>query len=150
VAVALTLVAAATLGACGPDKLSKSDYISRANQLCASSAAQGKALTLPTTPSDIDTFVKKTHAILESLLEEFRKFEPPDSDRPTINRMLGDLQKASSYLPQLATAARDNDQQAIQDLVSKIQAVSNDASQIATDYGLTQCVNAGAGSVPNS
>ncbi|MDQ3876893.1 MAG: hypothetical protein M3290_00870 [Actinomycetota bacterium] len=91
----------------------------------------------------MDEFVQRTRDIYNELLERLRELKPPDSMREQVDHMLDRLSDVAAFLPQLQKAVAANDQAKTSELVHQIGDSSAVASEIASDLGLTSCINAG-------
>ncbi|MFN2594118.1 MAG: hypothetical protein ABR579_04430 [Actinomycetota bacterium] len=139
----MLMVPTALLVSCDKKPLTSSQYVSRADSVCASVAAKAETPPAFTTPEQVDAFVKQTESLYQDLLTRLRDLKPPDSMRTKVAQMLAELQAVATYLPQLQKAVAANDQPRTSDLVTKIEEASATANRLAGELGLESCINAG-------
>lgn len=143
------IVSTALLASCDKKPLTSTQYVSQAESICASAAAKAQSPPALTTPAQVEAFVRQTEDVYNQLLDRLRELKPPDSLRGKVDRMLAQLQLVADYLPQLQKAVSANDQPRTSELVTKIEQASTNASSLATELDLQQCVNvAGASATP--
>jgi hypothetical protein len=155
VASALVL---ALLGACSSsnkpagsgNRLTKAQYITRADKICQSANTKTQALSPPTTtdPHVLAQFFTKFSTIIRDAVAQLQQLKPPQSDAAKINKMIGGLQKSISYFPSLIQAVKANDPQRIQQIGQKLKQASLQGQQVAQTYGFHVCANTAPAPTP--
>lgn len=131
IGAAIALVAA---GCGGDDELTKEEFITQADEICTEGEAELTAtaeeqfgdLSEPPSQKEQEEFISTTVADnLQSQLDQIRELEPPGEDADQVNEILDKLQ-------QLIDRSRE-------DPAAVLAGEETEASQLATDYGLTSC-----------
>jgi hypothetical protein len=137
------------LGACSDngsgdnasDRLTKAQYIAKADKICQSANQKTQALGTPTStdPEALAQFLGKSGRIINDAVGQLKQLNPPEADQEKINQMVGGLQKSASYFPDLIQAVKANDRQKIQEVAIQLQQASQQGGQIAQTYGFHVC-----------
>jgi hypothetical protein len=136
VTAALSIV---LLVACGPSGLSKEEYVERANRICKEANERSAELERPRSPEELGPFIEEARRITENTIDRLRRLEPPEEDRARIERMLSNLEKATTYFDDIKAAAEDEDLARFEELARRVGEAAGEAERIADDYGLDQC-----------
>jgi hypothetical protein len=149
--IASVLGLALLLGACSDngsgssgDRLTKAQYIARADRICQAANQKTQALGAPTStdPQALAKFLGKSGQIITDAVGQLKKLSPPKKDEQKINQMVDGLQKSASYFPDLIQAVKANDRQKIQQVAVQLQQASQHGGQIAQTYGFHVCAQA--------
>lgn len=133
-----SLAAALLLSACSGG-LSKEEFISQADKICASAEERFNELDQPTTPAELEGFVEEAEGIMDELLGDLRDLEAPDDISEQVDEMLTNLEAAVDQFPDLVDAAADQDLETVQTVTTEIQEKTDAANEAAQDIGLDQC-----------
>lgn len=134
----IALVAAGALASgCGAGGNTKSDFIARANAICASSLRQARSIP---SGSDLTAYLAAELPILQTEADQLLKLKrPPDTprDRAILSRYFDALTQTVHDYRQLEAAAKNGDQ----DTVSSIEAAlaASPLESLATSYGMRSC-----------
>ena len=128
------------LAACSDSETNRQDLISQADRICSQANSKIDALEMPQDPAKAQPFLKKVDAIEHDAIEQLEQLEPPDEDKEQFQNMIDALKVALFYQPQLQEAVRQKDLAAAQEVRVKIPNPVDDASAIAKDFGLQECV----------
>ena len=140
-AVALFLLMAACSDNGSSERLSKAEFISKADKICQSANQKTAELGTPTStdPEALAKFLGKSGQIIADAVGQLERLEPPKADEQKINEMVGGLQKSASFFPALIEAVRANDREKIQQVAVQLQQASQQGGQIAQTYGFQVC-----------
>jgi hypothetical protein len=141
--VATVCLAALALGACGGggyQGLSKADFVTQANAICATGqktldsigASVGSSPTLATLQR---VYSGQFVAAVREEVSQLRALKPPKADRATISAMLDDLSSGITQFSAAITSAKSLQAVAALKEPSSLAA----ADKAATSYGLTAC-----------
>jgi len=119
--------------------LTKPEFIAQADARCAEADAETKELRSPQKPAEVEPFVDKARAITQELVDDLRELPAPEGDQQTIDAMLDTVEEALQRLPALVQASKDKDLAAVQAEGQKLQALAQEAQQIAEEYGFEVC-----------
>jgi hypothetical protein len=126
-------------GGGGGDRLSKADFQSQANSICAKYQKQLDALGTPSSLDEIPALVDKALAILNKEIDEIGQLNPPEELQSQFNAMLAASDKTKQAADDLSTAAKAGDQAGVQKALQEGNAASSQADKIAGELGLDSC-----------
>jgi hypothetical protein len=147
--VVVAIVAAVVASGCSGDngsgaRLSKAQYIAKADQICKTANDRTAALVPPTTPDPqaLATFLSKSGRIVSDAAGQLKKLNPPAADEHQINQLIEGIQTSARLFPPLVAAVRAQDTQKIQRLAARLRDASLRGSKIAQTYGFHVCAHA--------
>ena len=126
-------------GGGGGDRLSKADFQSQANSICAKYQKQLDALKTPTNLDEIPDLVDQALAILNKEVDEISKLNPPEELQSQFDQMLAESDKTKEAADDLSAAAKSGDQAAVQKALQEGNTASSKADQLAGQLGLDSC-----------
>lgn len=147
------VVVVVLVGACSSDsgRLTKAQYIAKADRICQAANQKTAALAPPssTDPQALARFLSKSGQIIADAVAKLQNLEPPKADEQKINKLVNGLQKSASYFPPLIKAVKAQDTQAIQRVAAQLRQASLQGAEIAQTYGFHVCAHAtGATATP--
>jgi hypothetical protein len=143
-ALACSLVAL-TLSACGSSGESKHDFVARANAICNNAVrdvrnvtppASGGAVTLPA----LAKYLGAVAPIVAGEAKQLKALPRPATDQALLKQYLLAIDATATHYKALADAARAGDRQAMSVATAALRL--NNAGQLASRYGLTECAGA--------
>jgi hypothetical protein len=140
-AIAAVLVAAAAIAGCG-SSYTKSDFIARADAICASALRQTRSIA-PT--SALGEYVAAVLPVVESEATQLRALKSPPQDagdKAALAKYLGALAQEVANYRRLGAAAKRGDGQGVTNAEAALRA--SPAASLATSYGLRACGTPGA------
>jgi hypothetical protein len=138
VGVLVLLVTACGGGGSGA-RLSKEEFPSQANAICAKYQKQLKALGSPTSLEEIPDLVDQALAILNQEVDEISALNPPEELQGDFDKMLAASDRTKAAADDLSTAAKSGDQAAVQKALDEGSAASKEADDLAGNLGLDEC-----------
>ena len=150
-AIVATLVVAGCSSDDGGARLSKAQYIAKADQICRDANQKTAALAPPTSsdPQVLATFLGKSGQIISDAAGKLKKLKPPAADEKKINQLIDGLQASARLFPPLIKAVKAQDTQRIQELAAQLRQTSLQGSQIAQNYGFHVCAHASSAATPS-
>ncbi|MDP8942761.1 MAG: hypothetical protein M3N16_01360 [Actinomycetota bacterium] len=148
----LAAAACLALGACGDDRLSRPEYVSRANALCRENerriaevaqdvVGKGRRSRGRRRQEEIrNEVLRRSLPITRSMLGRLRALRPPEEDEARVTRFLDQIEEAADLLSQVERAARERDRARVGELTTRIVAVAGPSRRFAQDYGLRDCL----------
>ena len=133
------LVLLAGCGGGGDNRLSREEFESQANAICAKYQKQLDALGTPSSVEEIPDLVEQALAILNKEVAEIAALNPPTDMQTEFDAMIEASNNTKAAANDLSQAARDGDQAAVQKALEEGNAASDKADQIATQLGLDSC-----------
>lgn len=133
------LAAACGGGDGGGDRLTKAEFQSQANAICAKYQDQLDALDTPTSIEEIPDLVDQALAILDKEIDEIAALNPPEELQGDFDKMLAASDKTKAAADDLSAAAKSGDQGAVQKALDEGNAASKEADQLAGNLGLDKC-----------
>jgi hypothetical protein len=137
--VGVLALLAAGCGGGGEEPLSKADFQSQANAICAKYEKQLNALGTPSSIDEIPDLVQQALVILNKEIDEIAALNPPDELQSDFDKMIAASNKTKAAANDLSAAAKSGDQAAVQKALEDGNAASDEADQLATGLGLGEC-----------
>ena len=130
----------AVLAACGgDDRLSKAEFVRRADAICARYARRLERVPPPQTVADVPSYVERGIPVAEREIAELDKLRPPRQDDAEVARLLAELKTTVAELEHLGTAAAARDRDAVRSATRRVEAASARAAELARRYGFRDC-----------
>lgn len=147
--VLLGAVLAATLTGCGGGSstssapLSKADYVSRADAICASATTALKKLTPPTGTAGLGPYLSSTVQAAGGATDALRALRPPKADAAALaakftGPLSAQVASVKQLIPKYEAATKAANPQAALAAIPRPQLPSPDAGYISS-YGMTAC-----------
>ena len=135
----LVLLAAGCGGGGSDARLSREEFESQANAICAKYQKQLNAVGNPSSIEEIPDLVEQALAILNKEIAEIAALNPPADMQTEFDAMIEASNNTKAAADDLSQAAKDGDQAAVQKALDEGNAASKKADQIATQLGLDSC-----------
>jgi hypothetical protein len=139
VGVLVLLATACGGGGSSSDRLSKEDFQSQANAICAKYQKQLDALGTPSSLDEIPDLVDQALVILNKEVDEIAALNPPEELQSDFDKMIAASNKTKAAADDLSSAAKEGDQAAVQKALEEGNAASAEADQLAGTLGLDSC-----------
>ena len=140
---ALFLVAALVLAAgCGGDvgkRLTKDEYASRADAICATYNRDVAKLGTPETFSAVADVADRTLTVLGKAIADLKKLNPPVIEKAKVDQWLAQVENLEEDLKEIRDAAEAKDRQALLAVVPKAEEHNRRSNALAMELGLTVC-----------
>jgi hypothetical protein len=130
---------AAGCGGGGEEPLSKAEFQSQANAICAKYEKQLKALGTPSSIEEIPDLVEQALAVLNKEIDEIAALNPPEDLQSDFDKMIAASNETKAAADDLSAAAKSGDQAAVQQALEDGNAASKEADQLAAGLGLSEC-----------
>jgi len=152
--VGLVLVGGTIAGCGGGDSedesLSKSEYISQADELCAENSANSdelsaqisSALDAGDNEAAADLVEENTEATV-AMIDEIDEMVPPEEDQETIDELFAISDEQQGLAGDLADSVRAGDQATTDQIGAELDALNDEFNAIADEYGFVDCGSAG-------
>ena len=147
-AVLATVLSLSLLAACGgddeaadegPDRLSKADFISQGDKVCADFQTKGEELTPPADEAGLGEFIREAVALGKEARDEFAALEAPEDGEAVQKSLLDALDTSITTIEEAATAADDGDTEGAVTLIDQATEESEAADEEAQSYGFKEC-----------
>ena len=135
-AMPLVLVAC---GSGGGERLTKAQYASKADAVCAKYNRQVESLDNPKNLTELAEVADQTIPILERAMGEIRKLRPPESEQETVDQWLGAVDTLQGDLEEIRNKAAVGSRDGVQAVVPQANEHNNRANALATQLGMTVC-----------
>lgn len=137
-------VAAVALSGCRAEdegRLSKDEFLRRANAICKQSSAATAAIAPPSLadPVAVERAIGEVVRIQRRALRNLRKLEPPARDEPGVEEWLHNIELTVDQMDAVRAALRDGDLAAVNAANAKGDERNEAAEEFADAYGLTPC-----------
>lgn len=137
--VLVTILLLAGCGGGGGERLTRQEYASQADAICAKYNQQTKALQNPTSLSELGKAADKTLPIIDNALKDLRKLKPPENEEATVDQWLQQVESLKGDLTEIRDKAKDNDIQGVQAVVPKASQHNTQANKLAAQLGMKVC-----------
>jgi hypothetical protein len=134
-----TIFVAGCGGGGGGNRLTRAEYAQQADDICSKYNEQTKALTNPTSLSELADVADKTLPILDNALSDLHKLKPPVNEEGTANAWLAEIENLKGDLQEIRDKAKTNDMEGVQAVVPKASRHNAKGNQLATQLGMTVC-----------
>lgn len=141
----VAMLCVAGLAACGggDDGNSKSEVVTKANEICSSAEQQARAYAddrdPPQSPEEVNAALSEDARIAQEASDKLDELEPPDEDKESFDTFVVSEQKSAGlYKTQVEASKSGNNEQFLtssEELLDK----TDDAKKSAEAYGLTDC-----------
>jgi hypothetical protein len=145
-------VLALAVAGCGGSGYTKSDFIARADAICAGAVRQTRSIAPPVAAqagagqdAALAAYLSGVVPVLESEVSQLRALRRPPGnagERVTLNRWYAALAQSVARYKELAAAARRGDDQSVADAEAALGA--SPVYTLAAGYGLRSCGAPGA------
>jgi len=133
------LVLLAGCGGGGDTRLSREEFESQGNAICAKYQKQLQAVGNPSSIDEIPDLVDQAVAILNKEIAEIAALNPPADMQTEFDALIDASNNTKDAAADLSQAAKDGDRAAVQKALDEGKAASEKADQIATQLGLDSC-----------
>ena len=133
------LVLLAGCGGGGDTRLSREEFESQGNAICAKYQKQLQAVGNPSSIDEIPDLVDQAVAILNKEIAEIAALNPPSDMQTEFDALIDASNNTKAAADDLSQAAKDGDRAAVQKALDEGKAASEKADQIATQLGLDSC-----------
>lgn len=128
-----------------PERLSREEFIARADAHCAAANAELDTLQRPKSYDQLNDYIQKVKEIEAEALGEVVKLRPPEEDEQMVQEALGKITVAMDLLQQYQQAERAGNRIAALLALQQANARATEAIAIAERYGFEEC-----GRIPES
>lgn len=139
----------ASLAACGSEeeveRLTKQEFITRADDICRTANSAVEDLGYPTTSDELASYVAEVEEISGKALGEIARLEPPEADAKEVQDAITKLQSALDLLNEYQQADASGNKVASLVALQEANSAALEAQSFAESYGFREC-----GRVPNT
>jgi hypothetical protein len=132
-------LASLTTSCGGEERLSQEEFVSKGNAICAKYDKRVDAVGEPENIQEVPEYVDKLLPIVEEQIEEMRALKPPEDKQETFDRMIAKAEETRDAGEELAQAAEDRDDAAVQRAFAKGQEAGEETDRLAGELGLDEC-----------
>jgi hypothetical protein len=138
VAAAVAL-AAGCGGGGGGDRLSKSEFVSRADSICQKYQAKLDALGTPQDQQQLTSFADKALPIAKQGRDDLGELNPPKDLRKTFDAWLAQGDRAIEIVENIRAAAEKGDSGELQRIAQEAQKTDRESNRLAAELGFREC-----------
>lgn len=135
----LAVVVAAGCGGGGSTRLTRAEFATKADAICAKYNQQTRALANPSNLSELASVADKTIPILDHALTDLRNLKPPTNEQTTVDQWLAQVENLKGDLQEIRDKAKSNDMPGVQSVVPKASRHNAKSNQLATQLGMHTC-----------
>ncbi len=139
--VPVSVLAVVLVAGCGGggSKLTHTQFVSKANAICADYNARTAKLAAPNSFDSVVTYASQLRKIAEDDVGKFEKLNPPDEDRANWKAFGKSGDQLIAAAGDLEKAAKDRDAAKIQQLLDEAKTRSAESKRIGTAMGTPAC-----------
>jgi hypothetical protein len=134
-----TLLLAVAAAGCGDKALSKSEYVAKADAICAKYDKRLEALPNPKSIKDIGALADKAIPIVDAGIGELKDLKPPDGVKSQVDHWLELNERELADFKSLRDAAKKGDASKTQSIATDISSQEKQADEAAQRIGLKEC-----------
>jgi hypothetical protein len=123
----------------GGDRLTREEYASQANAICADFKRDVDALEAPQSFEGVVEYAEKARPIFDEHLGRLKDLSPPEELEDTVDRWLATGDRARQRLDDLEAAARDRDERRFAELQAELAREDRESDRLARQVGATTC-----------
>ena len=124
---------------CGGGSLSHSDFVKRADEVCAAYRSQTKAVLRPRTYTQIVRYVDQTLPLYEAALRKLEALKPPSSESDAAKAWLSADRRVAKATRDLGVGAQRRDFPAVNVAASRVALAGSQGRQAAAALGMHVC-----------
>lgn len=137
--VTIALLSAPIL-ACGDDGgLTKEEFISQGDRICARLAEESNALETPEDLPGAADFLGEAIPLAEAARNRLDDLDPPDDGDDVKEALLAGIDGAISGAEEAREAAESGDQEAFEAALAEAEEAGDSADEEAQEYGFEEC-----------
>jgi hypothetical protein len=141
VVTAFAVLAAGCGGDGGGERLSRADYVAKADAICLATARKRQALPVPSAIAQIPRYVDRALPLLDSERSDLRALPPPSELEDEVASWLNAMQEERGALSDLRSAAKSGNSAKVRAIGSRGAAIEQRARTRARAIGLGDCAN---------
>lgn len=141
--------AAAALAGCGgsgddgEERLTKAEWIAKADALCKQSFAAAEVVPQPGSPEQFDEYLAKVLAISRRFDPKFAALEAPEGDEEIVQNLIRLNEEGTLLLTNLLEAVRAQNVAKVERIVEQGTTNAKEFAAAARAYGSKECAKAG-------
>jgi hypothetical protein len=138
----IALVVPLLLTACGGDsgpRLTKEQFASKADAICAKYNQQVASLANPQTLTELADVADNTIPVLQSAIGDLRDLNPPQAEQQTVDEWLDAVEKLEDDLKEIRDEADKGSMKGVQAVVPKAGEHNKRSNELATQLGMSVC-----------
>ena len=145
--IALPLVLVAACGGSSDNGLSKSDYLNKAEAICAKANTTIDKTPTPSSAAALPSYVKRVVDVADKATSDLEALDPPKDDKDALKKKVltplrSQVTEGKAYLAKVEAAVKKNDQAALGKLISNPPTGAEADLAWMRSYGFKQCVTA--------
>ena len=145
---AIVVLSAAAAAGCGGgdggERLSRAEFVERADAICQKYEARLDALGRPANVAELRSFADRALPIAREGREELGELNPPQELEKRYDAWLERGDEAIEIVERLREAAAEGNQGEIQQIAEDAQRTDAESNRLARELGFEQCGAAGA------
>jgi hypothetical protein len=124
---------------CGGGRLSQSEFVSKANDICADVNDGLQEIREPAGIDDLAPVLDEGLVVVNDGVAELRDLKPPESLSDPYDAWLDKVEESAHAIEEARDAARRNDQAAVGLALQEGDDANTEANRLAAQLGLTTC-----------
>lgn len=118
------------------ERLSKADFIARADAICHDAVVAAQAIPEPSSQGEIDAAFAELDSIFDRMLDDLRGLRPPAEDEAALDEMYGKIDEIVTLSGELLKAEDEDTYRRLDPQITQLEA---EVADIAREYGFASC-----------
>jgi hypothetical protein len=135
--VGVGVIALLALVSCEGDRLSKEEYISDADEICAEALEAAQEIPQPTDPGSAESYASELEEVTRGYISELRELEPPEADEEALGQLIDDIERAGLKIVEATRSNTSGGNPA--EAYAEALELAEDANESAAEYGFRSC-----------
>jgi hypothetical protein len=137
--IALALILLSGCGGRSSAPLTKEEYASKADAICATTTSKIQSLGKPTNYSDLAKVADRALPLLDQAIKDLSKLEPPVIEKAVSDQWLTQWRNLRGDLREIRDAAKTADAQGVKALLPRATEHNSQTNALATQLGMSVC-----------
>jgi hypothetical protein len=125
----------------GGERLTRAEYATQADAICAKYERKTDALDDPSNLADLARLAEVTLPLIDDARAELAELRPPENEQATVDRWLGQFDTFTTDLTEIREKAEANDIGAVREALTKAQGHNTQSNELARQLGMRECAD---------
>lgn len=133
------ILAAGCGGEGGGDRLTRDEFVSRAEEICEEYDGRIEEIPEPESEEQLGEYTDELVQIVEEGVAEFRELRPPEELQDEYDRWMESNEEAVDAARELDQAVEEGDAGRLTEIQAEAEQKEEEADELARDLGLEEC-----------
>jgi hypothetical protein len=138
-ALAVILLLAGCGGGSGAPRLSRAEFVAKADAICRTYNRQSRAIARPKSLAELATAIDKVVPLLDQSVQKLQKLRPPKDEQADVDRWIAGVQRLEDDLRSVQDKAAKKDSQGVQAALQAGAVQNKRSNALAGKLGMSVC-----------